>query len=256
MSGLAVTWWGHSSTSVELGDRVVATDPLLTTNLFHLRRSPPAPPAEAARADLVLVSHLHHDHLHLPSLDRFDDDVPVVVPRGAPRVVRGLDRRPLLEVAPGEEVEVAGVRVQVLPAHHDGRRSNVSRPPVVVPAVGFRLERAGRSLWYPGDTGRLDFTGVGAVDLAAVPIGGWGPSLGDEHLDPAQAAAAVAEVGATWSLAVHYGTFWPMALRRVHPRNHRHFFITPPTRFHAAVADLGVATRPLTPLFGERQVLV
>lgn len=252
---LAVTWWGHSSMSIELGDRLVATDPLLTSRLFHLRRTTPAPPATAVSADLVLVSHLHHDHLHLPSLDRFDREVAVVVPRGAPRQVAGLLRHRLLEVAPGDRVEVEGVTIEVLPARHDGRRSNVGRA-IDVPALGFRLSRGSASCWYPGDTGvQEDFAAIGPVDLAAVPIGGWGPTLGHEHLDPAQAAAAVAEVGARWSLAVHYGTFWPMTMRRLNPANHERLYVTPPTRFRAAVEDQQVATTPLTPRHGERTVL-
>ena len=254
MTAPAVTWWGHSSMSIDLGTARVATDPLLSGQLYHLRRSTPPPPPDAAVADVVLVSHLHHDHLHLPSLDRFAPDVPVVVPRGSSRVVKGLDRRPLVEVAPGDSVEVAGVSIDVLPAHHSGRRSKFERGGDV-PAVGFRVTDGTTSCWYPGDTGVLTggFADVGAVDLAAVPIGGWGPSLGDEHLDPEEAAAAVLEVGARWALAVHYGTFWPLWLRRLRPSNHHRLFVTPPQRFRQALEGADVVA--LTPAFGERVAL-
>jgi len=255
--GCAVTWWGHASTSVELDGVVVATDPLLSRRLFHLHRASEAPPTQATTADLVLVSHLHHDHLHLASLDRFAPDVPVVVPRGAPRAVPALLGRNLVEVAPGDRVEVAGITLQVLGATHDGRRDALSRRSVGVPAVGFRLASGTTSVWYPGDTGlRDDFADVDPVDLALVPIGGWGPSLGHEHLDPEEAATALDRVGARWALAVHYGTFWPVGLRRLHPATHRHFFLTPPERFAAAVARLADAGRAvprvLTPGFAER----
>ncbi|MGI9155338.1 MAG: MBL fold metallo-hydrolase [Marmoricola sp.] len=251
MSRLAVTWWGHSSMSIELDGIRVATDPLLTRRLFHLRRPTPVPPPEAARADVVLISHLHRDHLHLPSLRRFDPTVPVVVPRGTGALFKGLGRSSLVEVAPGDGLEVAGVQLQVLPARHDGRRSIWEKS--AVPALGFRLAARGSSCWYPGDTGvRDDFADVAPVDLAAVPIGGWGPSLGEEHLDPVEAAAAVAEVGARWALAVHYGTFWPMTLRQLKPANHQLLFVTPPARFRQAVVDTGVKTEPLTPEHGLR----
>ena len=251
----AVTWWGHSSMTIDLPRAKVVTDPLLSGQLYHLRRATAPPPPAAAEADRVLVSHLHHDHLHLPSLDRFDPDVPVVVPRGAPRVVKGLDRRRLVEVAPGDAVEVAGVSVEVLPAHHSGRRSAFERGGDA-PALGFRFADATTSCWYPGDTGvRSDFADVEPVDLAAVPIGGWGPSLGDEHLDPEEAVAAVEQVGARWALAVHYGTFWPLWLRRLRPGNHRRLFVSPPQRFRQALAATGSGVVPLTPAFGERVVL-
>lgn len=87
---LSLTWWGHSFATVELPGSTVVTDPLMVRRLLHLRRDSPPPPGTATRADLVLVSHLHHDHLHhdhlhVPTLRRFDDAVPIVVPRGAVR---------------------------------------------------------------------------------------------------------------------------------------------------------------------------
>ena len=237
--------------SIGLSDRLVATDPLLCRRVWHLHRTTPAPPPAASRADVVLVSHLHRDHLHLPSLRRFGRDVPVVVPRGAGRLVKRLDRHRLVEVTPGDEVVLNGVTVQVLRAHHDGRRSVFEKRGA--PALGFRIEHEGSSVWYPGDTGvGLDVDGLETSDLATVPIGGWGPSPGDDHLDPEEAASLVARVGARWALAVHYGTFWPLTQRRTH--KHHHFFVTPPERFHAAMAGTGIEA--LTPAFGQRLVLV
>jgi L-ascorbate metabolism protein UlaG (beta-lactamase superfamily) len=248
---LAVTWWGHSSATVELGSVRVATDPLFSRVLFALRRLVDEPDDGAADADLVLVSHLHYDHLHLPSLSRFHPDTPVVVPRGAPRLVRGLSRMNVVEAAPGDALSVAGVEVEVLPAHHDGRRSDFHRH--AAPSLGFRFASADGSAWFPGDTGlRPEVTDVRPVDVALTPIGGWGPSLGDQHLDPEEAVTAVSRVGARWALAVHYGTYWPIGLRRLRPGNHRHFFQTPPQRFHEAVRGQGVPTVPLTPAVGER----
>jgi L-ascorbate metabolism protein UlaG (beta-lactamase superfamily) len=252
---LAVTWWGHSSTTVELGSIRVATDPLFSRVLFALRRMVDSPAEGCAEADLVLVSHLHYDHLHLPSLRRFAPGTPIVVPHGAPRLVRGLSRLNVVEVRPGDSVVVAGVDVEVLPAHHDGRRSVAHRRSA--PALGFRFATQERAAWFPGDTGlRPDITRVRPVDLALAPIGGWGPSLGDEHLDPEEAVTAVGRVGARWTLAVHYGTYWPIGLRRLRPGKHHHFFHTPPMRFHEAVREQGVATVPLTPAVGERMRLL
>ena len=104
-TGVSVTWWGHATaTVVDRGVRVL-TDPVLTPGLAHLRRRRgPTPATGAARADVVLVSHLHADHLHLASLAMVDPAAPVVVPAGAPEQVPGLRRlrRELVELAPGE----------------------------------------------------------------------------------------------------------------------------------------------------------
>lgn len=248
----AVTWWGHASATVELGPVRVATDPLLGDRLAHLRRHGPSPSATAYDAHLILVSHLHRDHLDVASLRRMPAGVPVLVPAGGESLVPpGLDARP---VRPGDEIDVAGVRVRVLPAHHDGRRGPGSR--AAGPALGFRVDHPEASCWYPGDTGvrddAADLADVGPVDLALVPVGGWGPSLGPDHLDPEQAAVAVARVGARWAVPVHWGTFWPMGLRRLARRNHHRLFVTPGARFAAALAERAPGTEAVVVAPGER----
>ena len=236
---IACSWWGHASATIESGGVRVAVDPLLTDRLFHLVRyaEPPAP--EATRADVVLVSHLHHDHCHLPSLARFDADVPIVVPAGAEELLSRLGRDRLLPVRPGDTLEVAGARLEVLAASHDGRRHPLAR--TSPPALGFRVTQGDGTWWYPGDTElREDMRDVDPVDLALVPIGGWGPTLGGGHMHPEDAAEAVTRVGARWTVPVHWGTFWPAGLSRLARDNHHRLFTTPGARFAEALADAPV----------------
>ncbi len=251
---LALTWWGHSTVTVEHDGVRVLTDPVLGDRLVHLRRHGPTPTADAARADLVLVSHLHGDHLHVPSLRGLAPTTTLVVPRGGAEVVRDLGVQRVVEADPGDRLDVVGLHVEVLAAQHDGRRMPWSRHRG--PALGFRVAGATRSWWYPGDTG-VDpaHADVDPVDLALVPIGGWGPTLGHEHLDPEQAAEAVRAVGSRWALPVHHGTFWPVGLRRVHRANHHRLFVTPGPRFAEAVARLAPDVAVVRPRHGERVVL-
>ena len=253
MSGtLAFTWWGHASTTVELGGVRVALDPLLTDRLLHLRRYAVSPAPEAAVADVVMLSHPHADHCHLPSLRLFPRTTTVVAPPGAAELVGRLGFDRVVVALPGAELQLeapggARLEVQVLAATHDGRRLPV--PGAVGTAVGFRVAAAGRSFWFPGDTGlREDMRAVAPVDLALAPVGGWGPTLGPGHMDPVEAAEAVDRVGATWAVPVHWGTFWPVGLRRVRPRRHQQFFASPGQQFVAAVGD----SVPVLPAPGER----
>jgi L-ascorbate metabolism protein UlaG (beta-lactamase superfamily) len=241
---LRLTWWGHASATVDVGGVRVAVDPLLADRLLHLRRYGVAPGTGATEADVVVVSHLHADHLHLPSLRRFAPDVPIVLPRGGERLLPGIDPARLRPVEPGDVVEVGAARITVLPATHDGRRGPHSR--AAGPPLGFRVDAAGRSFWFPGDTElREDMHEVGHVDLALVPIGGWGPTLEDGHMDPVAGAAAVARVGADVAVPVHWGTFWPLGLRRLARANHHRLFVTPGDRFVTALADLAPGVRPV-----------
>lgn len=253
-SRLAVTWWGHSTVTVEMGVVRVLTDPLLGDRLLHLRRHGARPAPEAATADLVLVSHLHADHLHLPSLRRLPPSAVLVVPRGGRDLLGGVRVADVVEAAPGDHLDLAGVHVEVLAAQHDGRRLPGSRHRG--PALGFRVHDDDHAWWFPGDTGADHGAAqVAAVDLALVPIGGWGPTLGHEHLGPEQAAEAVRQVGARWALPVHHGTFWPIGLRQVHRANHHRLFVTPGPRFADALAATAPGVAALRPGHGERVVL-
>lgn len=215
-----ITWWGHATCTVEDSGTRVLTDPLFARRLAHLRRRRGAPPLpEAAVADIALVSHLHADHLHVPSLARLAPGTRLVVPRGAPRQVPGLRKLGhllLREVVPGDEVRVGDLVVRVVPARHDGRRLPFG--PHRSPALGFVIDGEART-YFAGDTGLFESMAkeVGPVDVALLPVGGWGPYLGDGHLDAGRAAQALALLAPRSAVPVHYGTYWPIGLDAVRP---------------------------------------
>jgi len=96
------------------------TDPVLRSRMAHLRRHPDTPrPPE--RVDAVLISHLHGDHLDLPSLRLLENRPPVFAPRGAGRFLSRLGLE-VLELGAGESAHAGGIRVRAVPAVHDARR--------------------------------------------------------------------------------------------------------------------------------------
>ncbi|MFJ9630003.1 MBL fold metallo-hydrolase [Streptomyces sp. NPDC091280] len=225
-----ITWWGHATCTIEDSGVRVLTDPLFARRLAHLRRRRGAlPPSEARRADLALVSHLHADHLHLPSLAALAPGTRLLVPRGALRAVPGLRRLRQLridEVSPGDQKTVGDLVVRAVPARHDGRRLPVG--PHRSPALGYVVEGAART-YFAGDTGLFDGMAkeVGPVDVALLPVGGWGPYLGEGHLDAGRAAQALARLAPRSAVPVHYGTYWPIGMDAVRP----HEFHTPGDEF-------------------------
>ncbi|MEU6143760.1 MBL fold metallo-hydrolase [Streptomyces sp. NPDC047081] len=231
-----ITWWGHATCAVTDSDVRVLTDPLFARRLAHLRRRRGAlPPPGAVRADLALVSHLHADHLHVPSLERLAEGTRLLVPRGAPRAVPGLRRLGHLtvtEVSAGDEVTVGDLRVRAVPARHDGRRLPVG--PHRAPALGYVIEGEART-YFAGDTGLFDEMAavVGPVDVALLPVGGWGPHLGDGHLDAGRAAEALARLAPRSAVPVHYGTYWPIGMDAVRP----HEFHAPGDEFVRLAAE-------------------
>jgi L-ascorbate metabolism protein UlaG (beta-lactamase superfamily) len=227
-----LTWLGHATVLIELGPLQVLTDPLLRDRVAHLRRHVPAP-APPARLDAVLVSHLHRDHADGPSLRRLPD-APVLAPAGAGAVMRKLCRREVVELRSGETVRVGDGTVTAVPAVHDGRRSPLHPP---VPALGFVVERALR-VYFAGDTDIFDeMAGIGPLDVALVPIWGWGSSLGPGHLDPEGAARAVALLAPRVVVPIHWATYMPLGYSGDHP-----LLREPGPAFAAHVAELAPGT--------------
>lgn len=259
-----VTWWGHATSTIEIHGTRVLTDPVLGGRLAHLRRvGGPLPDPDAARADVVAISHLHADHLHIPSLRVIPTSARLIAPRGAARVLAraapGLLRQ-LEEVDAGDVRTIGGLRVRAVPAAHDGRRRPRSRH--TAPALGYIFESSAdcdvsiESVWFAGDTGLFDaMTDLGPVAVALVPVGGWGPTLGPDHLDPAQAAEAVRRVGARDAVPVHYGTFWPIGLRRLQPGSFRRRFADPGARFADELALAAPGARAHVLDFGTRAAI-
>ncbi len=226
------------------------TDPVLRDRIMHLRRHAVTPGTEFEREiDAILISHLHYDHLDLPSLRRFGPEAPLIVPAGAGRFLRRAGFRAVTELRAGEGVTVragaGGSRVEVhaVPARHQGRRRPFGAE---AEAIGFEIHGS-RRIYFAGDTDFFpELSEIsGDLEIALLPIWGWGPSVGAGHLDPVGAARAATVLGPAVSVPIHWGTFFPIGLRRW--RGDR--LVTPPVEFERALreADPGLESRILLP---------
>ncbi len=216
-STLSVTFAGHATVLLELDGVRLLTDPLLRKRIGVLIRRSPVPPV-SLRRDLgaVLISHAHLDHLDVPSLRLIDRSTPVVAPRGLGPLLRRIGFAPL-EMEVGDEVEIASVpateapavarvRVRAVPADHAG-----TRYPLVgeSPALGYVVE-GGLSVYFAGDTGLYDeMRDLAPLDVAVLPVGGWGPRLPSDHLNPLSAAKALELLRPAACVPVHWGTIYP-----------------------------------------------
>lgn len=234
-----MTFLGHSTVLIEMDGQRLLTDPILRMRAGPLRRATEAPPVELwADLDAVLISHSHWDHLDYGSLRLVGSQTTLVVPRGLARRLRAHGFRRIVELDPGQHHGVGPLRVEATHAEHHG-----FGPPMggTSRAVGY-LVRGSSRIWFAGDTaffGGMADLDIG-LDLALVPVWGWGPTLPRrEHLDPFGAARAVALVRPRIAVPIHWGTLHPLGLRWLRPATR----IDPPHVFAQLVRRHAPATQ-------------
>jgi L-ascorbate metabolism protein UlaG (beta-lactamase superfamily) len=211
----SATFVGHATVVVELDGTRLITDPVLRGRVGPLARHGARPGPEATDGiDAVLISHLHHDHADLGSLRRLGREVPMVVPPGASAFFRRHGFRQARELAPGESAEVGPLTVTAVEARHEGGRRRFARHSR---AVGY-LVAGTRRVYFAGDTDVFEgMSDLGPdLDLALLPVWGWGPTIGEGHLDPEGAARAASLISPRLAVPIHWGTLYPFGLRRFH----------------------------------------
>jgi L-ascorbate metabolism protein UlaG (beta-lactamase superfamily) len=238
---LRVAYVGHSTVQLKTGGTHFLTDPVLRPRVAHLRRIVPPPALDGlTEPDAVLISHAHLDHLDPPSL-RLLRPCLVIAPRGCGRLLRRAGVGEVAEAVPGESLTVGKTRVTPFVVPHDGRRHPFSRARQTMAYLLDGLERA----FFAGDTdlfpGMAEF--ADGLDLALLPIWGWGPRVGRGHMDPERAAGAAALLRPSVAVPIHWGTLAsPRAPWRDDPARPARQFVE-----QAAARAPGVEVRVLPP---------
>jgi L-ascorbate metabolism protein UlaG (beta-lactamase superfamily) len=162
-----ITWFGHNAWSIETGGKVVLLDPFLND-------SPTSPvKADELKADCILLSHGHGDHL--------GDTVAIAKRTGAPILTnfevgqwlkkQGLADEKVIGMNPGGGIEQPFGHVKFTLAYHSS-----SMPDGTYGGVpgGFLLKLGAARVYFACDTAAfLDMKMIGAagLDLAVLPIG-------------------------------------------------------------------------------------
>ena len=207
----SIEYVGHGTVLVDLAGVKLLTDPLLRNRVTHLRRAAKVDAAALRGVDAVLISHLHYDHLDMPSLQRLGREMPVVAPKGAGALIKrqaGITN--VTEMRAGEEIQIGALTVRAVPAEHDtGRLPFGAR----AEPLGYVIEGAGRSVYFAGDTDVFP----GMAELAprrcrAAPDLGLGADDGAGPHGSGRAAEAAALLGARLAIPIHWGTYYPVHL--------------------------------------------
>lgn len=220
LSGLRVTWLGHSTAVLEIDGVTLLTDPVFGERASPLRfagprRFHPLPARleELPFLDAVILSHDHYDHLCEPTMRALARlDVPIITSLGVGAHLEemGIDPKRIHELDWEEHVDVRGVRIFATPCQHFSGRGMSDRNRTLWSSWVIQGER--HRLFFSGDTGITEqFVEVGRrhgpFDLVLLEVGAFHESWSDIHLGPENALTVFEMLGGGTLLPVHWGTF-------------------------------------------------
>ena len=171
-------WLGHDSFRID-ADVTIYIDPWKLA-----KDSPPA--------DLILITHEHHDHFSKEDIEQIRRrDTQVIT---TPTVAQGLNGS-VREVQPGDQVESGAVIIDVLPAYNIEKRFH----PRSAGHVGYVITIDGLRIYHAGDTDAIpEMVGL-APDIVLLPVSG------TYVMNPDEALEAIRLLEPKLVVPMHYG---------------------------------------------------
>ncbi len=184
-----IRWLGHSAFEISTQKVVVYVDPFLSNNPTAAIKVD-----EIKKADYVLVSHDHFDHMgDAVKIAKKTDATLIAVPE----VVLSIKEK-IKTVAPnlGAMVNLENLKVALVPAFHTCSKGS---------PVGFVFTVDDKTIYHAGDTSLFgDMKLIGEIykpEVALLPVGGY------YTMGPLEASVAVTLINPKIVIPMHYGTF-------------------------------------------------
>lgn len=167
-----IHWLGHDSFRIEGDGKIIYIDP------WQLEEQP--------AADLILITHDHHDHCSPDDVNKImKDDTTIITVAAAAALLSGS----VEVVKPGDKRVVRGIAIEAVPAYNIDKFRSPGTPfhPPESGYVGFILTVEGKRIYHAGDTDFIPEMKSITADIALLPVSGIYVMTADEALDAARA---------------------------------------------------------------------
>ena len=161
---MKITWLGHSSSLLQMNDKNILIDPIMSDRASPVGFAGPARFAEYAfdtntvpEIDVLFISHDHYDHLDYNTIKTIDSKVSnYIVPLGIDVILKGwgIDENKLHPLYWWESIELEGISYTVTPAEHYTGRNPLKNNATLW--GGLYIKDSSHNFYYTGDTGYYD----------------------------------------------------------------------------------------------------
>jgi L-ascorbate metabolism protein UlaG (beta-lactamase superfamily) len=208
-----ICWLGHASFLIQLEGKRLLLDPCLTAPPFFTRYAPLPFPIESIRADYILISHGHYDHLDAKTLKYFSEITLLAPLKMEPLLTKINPSFHILEANWFQSYPIQeDFEIYFLPAHHWHKRTLFDTNQILWGS--FLIKKGDLSIYFAGDTAytehfKLIAKQFGNISIALLPIGAYEPDwlMRDNHMSPTDALKAYKDLHAGMMIPMHFGTF-------------------------------------------------
>ncbi len=187
-NGVKITWLGHDSFKISNG-KILYIDPYKIT--------------ADAKADILLISHEHFDHLSMDDMKKVvSPNTSIVAARQCAGTVSKVGAKEITIVKPGEKVNVQGIAIEAVAAYNTNKINPDTKKPFHPKEdnnVGFVMTINNIRIYHAGDTDPIQEIKNIQTDIALLPVSGTYVMTAEE------AAEVVRTIKPKIAIPMHYG---------------------------------------------------
>ncbi len=217
---LTITWFGHSTTLIQMSGLNILIDPMFSNYSSPLQgvgpkrfSEIPMEIEELPNIDIVLITHDHYDHLDYKSIKKLKDKASIfIVPLGVEKHLEswGVKKSNIQNLAWWEEYRIGDLTVALTPAKHYSNRSINARFNTLWGS--FVLMNEKYKIYESGDTGygkhfQEIYEKYGEFDLVLLDAGQYNTMWPNVHMFPEESVQAALDLHAKVAMPIHWGTF-------------------------------------------------